>query len=549
MIMHWRFEGDPMTDTAPSLRQERARLAVELRRAGKTWVEIADDFARRSGVTMRAAYRLANGWSQRQAAEEWNARWPDEPKTLKNFSYWEVWPSPTGHEPSLDVLAKLAELYECGVADLLDDVANFRHLDAAAVQPALALAAGDGTGELALSNDRSLLAALPGLQLPDALVAVLMRLFGAPSSLLPASPRERDTVFDQLIQLLNQWATDMNRREVLRLLGWAASAAAAATPVLHGLDAEEQARVALAVQVPSRVDASVIEHSEAVLWRCMRQDDAIGPQAALDTVLAQRNLTRAMLAECPTALRPRLLSLFSNLSRFAGWLSFDLDDLDSGWYFYEQARSSAHEAENSALAAFVLCNMSHLATWQGKPRVGIDHAVAPQGGPQTAAALLRQPPPPHLAARAFALAGQPSACLAELKAAGQAVSAAADREHSSLVYFYGLGQFASTQSRCLLQLHDAGQAALAARSSLELLDGSFVRNVAFSTLTLAEAHARARDVDRAAQVLGDAGELVARTRSARLTQCLRAGRSQLAQWGTSKAVRTLDARLAAYGLV
>ena len=27
-------------------------------------------------------------------------------------------------------------------------------------------------------------------------------------------------------------------------------------------------------------------------------------------------------------------------------------------------------------APYVLCNMSHLATWQGKPRMGIDHAVA-----------------------------------------------------------------------------------------------------------------------------------------------------------------------------
>src|SRR6266540_4703947 len=70
------------------------------------------------------------------------------------------------------------------------------------------------------------------------------------ANLLPASPRERDTVFDHLVQLLNQWATDMNRREVLRLLGWAATAAAA-MPVLHGLDTEEQARVTLAMQVPS----------------------------------------------------------------------------------------------------------------------------------------------------------------------------------------------------------------------------------------------------------------------------------------------------------
>ncbi|MGH9194854.1 MAG: hypothetical protein ACRD1T_03835 [Acidimicrobiia bacterium] len=127
---------------------------------------------------------------------------------------------------------------------------------------------------------------------------------------------------------------------------------------------------------PSRIDTATIEHIETVLWRCQRQDDALGPQAALDTVLAQRNLARVLMRECPASLRPRMLSVLSNASRHAGWLSFDLNDFDSARYYYEDARTLAHEAQNVELGAFVLCNMSHLATWQHKPRIGIDHAVA-----------------------------------------------------------------------------------------------------------------------------------------------------------------------------
>src|SRR5262249_34121228 len=50
-------------------------------------------------------------------------------KTFKNFSYWELWPSSTGYAPSLDVLTRLAELYECSVGDLLSDYGDFRQRD------------------------------------------------------------------------------------------------------------------------------------------------------------------------------------------------------------------------------------------------------------------------------------------------------------------------------------------------------------------------------------------------------------------------------------
>jgi hypothetical protein len=44
-------------------------------------------------------------------------------------SYWEQWPSSTGHAPTFDNLGKLAELYECAVSDLLVGLLDFWHLD------------------------------------------------------------------------------------------------------------------------------------------------------------------------------------------------------------------------------------------------------------------------------------------------------------------------------------------------------------------------------------------------------------------------------------
>ena len=109
--------------------REQLQLAESLRSAGKPWPEVAAVFRERFGVNVRVALRLAHGWTQQRAADESTKRWPGDPKTFKNSSYWEQWPSESGYEPSLEVLTRLAELYQCTVADLLVDCGDFRPYD------------------------------------------------------------------------------------------------------------------------------------------------------------------------------------------------------------------------------------------------------------------------------------------------------------------------------------------------------------------------------------------------------------------------------------
>jgi hypothetical protein len=105
---------------ARSARQrEQVALAESLRGDGRTWAEIATTLRDRYGLNARVAMRLAHGWTQAETAQEWTRRWPDEPRTFKNISYWENWPSPSGHMPTLRVLDRLARIYECDVADLV----------------------------------------------------------------------------------------------------------------------------------------------------------------------------------------------------------------------------------------------------------------------------------------------------------------------------------------------------------------------------------------------------------------------------------------------
>lgn len=118
-----------MATKVRSVRQQQLQLAESLRSAGKPWPEVAAVLRERFGVNARVALRLAHGWTHQRAADDPTKRWPGDPKTCKKYPYSVQWPSESGYEPSPEVLTRLAELYQCTVADLLTDCGDFGPYD------------------------------------------------------------------------------------------------------------------------------------------------------------------------------------------------------------------------------------------------------------------------------------------------------------------------------------------------------------------------------------------------------------------------------------
>jgi tetratricopeptide (TPR) repeat protein len=333
----------------------------------------------------------------------------------------------------------------------------------------------------------------------------------------------------------------MDRRELLRLLGWVATTVAA-SPV-SSLDSDEQERLAKAIAAPSRVDNKAIDHIETMLQHCKRQDDALGPHAVLHTVLAQRELVCSLLEECPAGLRPRLLSLYSSMSSSMGTYFFDLDDPVSAMHYCDQARAAAQDAHNTELAIYALCLMSYFASWHGKVSAGIDFATAAQSLASKTDDILLQVYAADRAGIAYAIDGQYKECMAELDRALDGLQQPTGSLPPSAVYWIHEGFIANSQSYSLLRLGKPEQAAAAAERGLKLIDSAFVSGLAYCTLRLGTARLLSGEVGEAARLVGEGALLAAKNRSARLTGEVKAARGRMQPWQNTAAVRELDERL------
>lgn len=352
----------------------------------------------------------------------------------------------------------------------------------------------------------------------------------------------------RLVTIFCRWVGAMNRRELFELLGWA-TGTVITSPVVSALDPDEQERLARTIASPSRVDQQVIDHLAAMLRYCKRQEDALGSRAVLNTMLAQRNLVSDLLADCSATFRPRLLSMYSDMSSSVGFYYLELNNFDSAWRYYENARAAAHKAGNIEFSIYALCSMSYAASWQGKAHLGIDLAAAAQSLANKTDDVLLRVDAADKAARAYATDGQYEACIAECERAQNILVSAGQVSPESPAYWVHEGVLASDKSDYLLRLGKPQEAVASANAGLALFDKSYVGSLAFCMLFLSKAYLQSNEIEEAARVIGTAVSPVAQTRSERLVQELRTTRARMQPWQNTPVVKTLDEQFAAYGLV
>ncbi|MYR17357.1 regulator, partial [Streptomyces sp. SID6137] len=245
---------------------------------------------------------------------------------------------------------------------------------------------------------------------------------------------------------------------------------------------------------------------------------------------ARQALVRYLEHECEPMLRGsydegtgrRLFSAAADLTRLAGWTSYDIAAHGLAQRYFVQALRLAQAAGDRPYGSFVLVTMSRQAVYLGHGREAVQLArVAQQGigtgGPPAVQSLL------HAAeARAHGVLGEVRACTAALVRAERALEAA--RPGDEVPYwarFFDEAQLADELGHCHRDLQQFRAAAQHAERSLQLRAPAYARSRLFCRVVLATARLGLGELDQACALATEAAAQAADMRSARAIEYIR----------------------------
>ncbi|UNZ19665.1 regulator [Streptomyces sp. 891-h] len=242
----------------------------------------------------------------------------------------------------------------------------------------------------------------------------------------------------------------------------------------------------------------------------------------------------------------RLFAAAADLTRLAGWTSYDIAAHGLAQRYFVQALRLTQAAGDRAFGAYVLVTMSRQAVYLGHGREAVQLARVAQQGVGTSVPPVIQALLHAAEARGHGVLGEVRACTASLARAERALEAARPSEDvPAWARFFDEAQLADEFGHCHRDLQQYRAAAQHAERSLQLRGAGFARSRLFCRVVLATARLGLGEIEQACALGAEAAHQAAEMRSVRAHEYVRDFERRLEPYRDAAAVRQYREKVSA----
>ncbi|MER6128832.1 regulator [Streptomyces sp. NPDC001795] len=242
----------------------------------------------------------------------------------------------------------------------------------------------------------------------------------------------------------------------------------------------------------------------------------------------------------------RLFAAAADLTRLAGWTSYDIGAHGLAQRYFVQALRLAQAAGDRMYGAYVLVTMSRQAVYLGHGREAVQLTRVAQQGVGTSAPPVVQALLHAVEARGHGVLGEVRACTASLVRAERALESA--RPGDEVPYwgrFFDEAQLADEFGHCHRDLQQYRAAVQHAERSLQLRAPGYARSRLFCRVVLASARLGLGELDQACQLGAEAAGQASEMRSVRAVEYVRDFERRLEPYKDAAPVRGYRDKVAA----
>ncbi|WP_232247702.1 regulator [Kitasatospora azatica] len=264
---------------------------------------------------------------------------------------------------------------------------------------------------------------------------------------------------------------------------------------------------------------------------------------------ARQALVRYLESEAEPMLRGRygeqigraLFAAVADLTRLAGWTSFDIAAHGLAQRYFVQALRLSQAAGDRVLGGYVLITMSQQAVHLGHGREAVQLARVAQQGVGTASPATVQSLMHAAEARGHGVLGDARSCTTALVRSERALALARPGDDlPSWARYFDEAQLADEFAHCYRDLQQWRPAAQHAEKSLRLRSATYARSRVFCRIVLAAARLGLGDLDESCALATEALRAAGEMRSARTVEYLRDFHRRLAPYRGSPAARAFE---------